>query len=229
METVLVATDGSPTAACALEFAIARCCESGARLEVLTVRTLAQHGDSDAPSGDHMDVQPVVERIAADAAESARALGVDASWHTAYGSPATVIAEAAEELAADLVVVGSHGRNRLERAVLGSVSQGLASSCSIPVTIVRIPVATVRPSERDGTVLRTVPGFGSSLREDALARYVILEARKGRDFSAIVDDAYIQNRADRPALDALLDRADIVTSLGAVAVDGLKARLAAHA
>jgi nucleotide-binding universal stress UspA family protein len=147
MKTVLVATDGSPTAACALEFAVARCRESGAHLEVLTVRTLAQHGDSAAPSGDHMDVQPVVEKIAADAAERARALGVDASWHTAYGSPATVIEEAAEKLAADLVVVGSHGRNRLERAILGSVSQGLASSCAIPVAIVRIPVTREGPSE----------------------------------------------------------------------------------
>jgi nucleotide-binding universal stress UspA family protein len=229
MKTVLVATDGSPTAACALDFAIARCRESGAHLEVLTVRTLAQHGDSEAPSGDHMDVQPVVEQIAADAAESARALGVAASWHTAYGSPATVIEEAAEELAADLVVVGSHGRNRLERTVLGSVSQGLASSCSIPLTIVRIPVAEARPSERDGNILRTVPGFGPSLREDALARYVILEVGKGRDFSAIVDDAYIENRADRPALDALLERADIVESLGAIAVAGLKARVALRA
>jgi nucleotide-binding universal stress UspA family protein len=229
MVTVLVATDGSPTAVCALEFAIARCLESGARLEVLTVRTLAQHGDTDSASGDHMDVQPVVEKIAADAAASARALGVDASWHTAYGSPATVIEQAAEELAADLVVVGSHGRNRVERALLGSVSQALASSCSIPLTIVRRPVAPVRPSGPGGALLRPVPGFGPSLREDALARYVLLEARKGRDFSSIVDDAYIHNRADRPALDALLDRADIVKSLGAIAVDGVKASVASRA
>jgi hypothetical protein len=58
---------------------------------------------------------------------------------------------------------------------------------------------------------------------------VILEAEKGRDFSAIVDDAYIQNRTDRPALEALLDRGDIVKSLGAIAVDGLKARVASRA
>jgi nucleotide-binding universal stress UspA family protein len=228
METVLVATDGSPTAACALEFAIALCRKSGARLEVLTVRTLAQHGDSDAPCGDHMDVQPVVERIAAEAAESARALGVDATWHTAYGSPAAVIQEAAEELAADLVIVGSHGRSRLKRAVLGSVSKRLASSCSIPVTIVRSPVTEPRPSKRGSTVLRSVPGFGASLREEAVARYVICEAKKGRDFSSIVDDAYIQNRADRVTLEALLDRGDIVESLGANAVDNLRARVASY-
>jgi nucleotide-binding universal stress UspA family protein len=228
METVLVATDGSPTAACALEFAIALCRKSGARLEVLTVRTLAQHGDRDAPFSDHMDVQPVVERIATEAAERARALGIDATWHTAYGSPAAVIEEAAEELAADLVIVGSHGRSGLKRVLLGSVSKSLASSCSIPVTIVRSPATEARPSERVNAVLRTIPGFGPSLREDALARYVICEAKKGRDFSSITDDAYIQNRADRLAVLALLDRGDIVESLGADAVGTLRTRVASH-
>lgn len=226
METVLVATDGSPTADCALEFAIELCHTSGAHLEVLTVRTLRQHGDREAPDGDHMDVQPVVDKIAAEAAERARAAGVDASWHTAYGVPADVIREAAEELAADLVIVGSHGRSRLERAVLGSVSRSLSSSCRIPVTIVRGTTAEPRPRGKRRSVLRTIPGFAPSSREDALARYVILEAKKGRDFSSIVEDSYVQNRTDQAGLEALLDREDIVESLGAIAVDDLRARVA---
>ena len=45
MNTVLLATDGSPTAAQALDFAIEVCQDTGARLEVLTVRTLGAHGD----------------------------------------------------------------------------------------------------------------------------------------------------------------------------------------
>lgn len=36
------------------------------------------------------------------------------------------------------------------------------------------------------------------------ARYVICEAKKGRDFSPVVEDAYIQNRADQVARDALV-------------------------
>ena len=85
MNTVLLATDGSPTAAQALDFAVELCQDTGARLEVLTVRTLAAHGDPEAPRGDHMDLQPVVERIAAEA-DAARArpgsrgLGTHGVW-----------------------------------------------------------------------------------------------------------------------------------------------------
>ena len=49
-----------------------------------------------------------------------------------------MIAETAEALDADMVIVGSHGRSALARAVLGSVSLGLvSSSCTVPVTVVR--------------------------------------------------------------------------------------------
>jgi nucleotide-binding universal stress UspA family protein len=143
MNTILLATDGSPTATHALDFAIALCQDTGARLEVLTVRTLAAHGDPEAPRGDHMDLQPVVETIAAEATQHAHDLGVEASARTAYGSPAAMIAETAEALDADMVVVGSHGRSPLARAALGSVSLGLvSSSCTSPVTVVRaVPTA----------------------------------------------------------------------------------------
>jgi nucleotide-binding universal stress UspA family protein len=137
MNTILLATDGSPSAAHALQFAIELCRETGARLYVLTVRTLKQHGDRDAPFGDQMDIQPVIEEIAADAARVARLVGVEAEPCTAYGSPAPMIAATGDDLEADLIVVGSHGRGDLASGVLGSVSRGLLGSTRIPVTVVR--------------------------------------------------------------------------------------------
>jgi nucleotide-binding universal stress UspA family protein len=138
MKTILLATDGSPSAAHALQFACELCHDSGAKLEVLTVRTLAPHGDPDAPGGDHMDVEPVVRSIAEDAASTAQQMGVEARAHTAYGKPAAMIAELARSLGADLVVVGSHGRDRAQSVVLGSVSRALLSEQRMPpVTIVR--------------------------------------------------------------------------------------------
>jgi nucleotide-binding universal stress UspA family protein len=137
MKTILLATDGSPSAGHALEMAIELCRDTHARLVTLTVRTLRPHGDPDAPHGDHMDQEPVAEEIAEEAAIAARLLGIDAESRTAYGEPAAAIAEVARELDADLVVVGSHGRDRIEALVLGSVSRALLSRCDRPLTIVR--------------------------------------------------------------------------------------------
>ena len=146
MKTILLATDGSPSAAHALAFACELCHECDARLEVLTVRTLAPHGDPDAPGGDHMDIEPVVREIAEDAAHAARQLGIDAKAHTA------MIAETARDLGADLVVVGSHGRDRAESIVLGSVSRALLSERAMPpLTIVR-GVGVEAPAHLRGTV-----------------------------------------------------------------------------
>jgi nucleotide-binding universal stress UspA family protein len=51
------------------------------------------------------------------------------------GSPAEVLVSASE--GADLVVVGSRGRGGLKSALLGSVSQHVASHAACPVVIVR--------------------------------------------------------------------------------------------
>jgi nucleotide-binding universal stress UspA family protein len=137
MKTILLATDGSPNAAQALDFAVGLCRDAGARLEVLAVQTPAAHEDPRTPERDHMELQAVVEGIADDATDTARGLGVEASSWTACGSPASMIADTAEALRADLVIVGSHGRGGVSDALLGSVSRALVSSCRIPVTVVR--------------------------------------------------------------------------------------------
>jgi nucleotide-binding universal stress UspA family protein len=53
------------------------------------------------------------------------------------GSPKQVILKEAEEFGADLIVVGSHGRGVIERFLLGSVSQAVASHANCSVEIVR--------------------------------------------------------------------------------------------
>ena len=55
------------------------------------------------------------------------------------GGPATTLIEVAET--ADLLVVGSHGRSRWGRAVLGSVAMACVTHASCPVVVVRLPFA----------------------------------------------------------------------------------------
>ncbi|MCP5182028.1 MAG: universal stress protein [Pseudomonadales bacterium] len=54
-----------------------------------------------------------------------------------WGRPAAEIARHAKEQAVDLIVIGSHGRTGLKRALLGSVSHAVANDAPCPVTIVR--------------------------------------------------------------------------------------------
>ncbi len=54
------------------------------------------------------------------------------------GSPESRIVETAEEIQADIIIVGSHGYNRLERLLLGSVSDSVVHHAPCSVLVVRI-------------------------------------------------------------------------------------------
>jgi nucleotide-binding universal stress UspA family protein len=61
--------------------------------------------------------------------------GIEAETVEAYGDPGSAIVEAAE--GADLIVVGSRGRNTLERLLLGSVSSKVIHRANSDVLVVR--------------------------------------------------------------------------------------------
>ena len=57
--------------------------------------------------------------------------------HVHEGSATTVIAELAEDIEADLVVVGNHDRTGVNRACFGSVAERLVRLAPCPVLIIR--------------------------------------------------------------------------------------------
>lgn len=59
------------------------------------------------------------------------------------GDPAQTILLAAEQLNAELVVVGTHGRKGLSRILLGSVAETVVRDAHCPVLVVRTPAAQV--------------------------------------------------------------------------------------
>jgi nucleotide-binding universal stress UspA family protein len=63
------------------------------------------------------------ERQLAAAAEPVRAAGVDVAIQLHVGSPVAVILEQADRLAADLIVLGTHGTTGFEHLLLGSVTE----------------------------------------------------------------------------------------------------------
>jgi len=88
-------------------------------------------------------------------------------------SPHWAIARRADELHADLVVVGSHGRSAIGRAVMGSVSQRVLRHAPCSVRVCRRPVEGKR--EKAGSV-KVLLGLDGS--RDSAAAVEALAARR---------------------------------------------------
>jgi nucleotide-binding universal stress UspA family protein len=85
--------------------------------------------------------QDVAERLLEQVLVSA---GLDAERRTALGVPAEQLAEIADEVDAELIVVGSRGRGAFKSAFLGSVSNSLVGVARCPVLIV--PPGAAQPA-----------------------------------------------------------------------------------
>lgn len=67
--------------------------------------------------------------------------GVSVTTDIQFGSPESRVVETAEEIAADLIVIGSHGYRQWERLLLGSVSSSVVNHAPCSVLVVRAPEA----------------------------------------------------------------------------------------
>lgn len=72
-------------------------------------------------------------------AEPAVGAGVAVRRTLREGDPASLILEVAEEVGADLIVMGTHGRAGLERLILGSVTDRVLRRAPCPVVAVPPP------------------------------------------------------------------------------------------
>jgi nucleotide-binding universal stress UspA family protein len=68
---------------------------------------------------------------------AAEALGKEVATRVEHGQPASEILRVCRETSCDLLVVGTHGRHGLERAIFGSVAEKLVRSAPCPVLSVR--------------------------------------------------------------------------------------------
>jgi nucleotide-binding universal stress UspA family protein len=77
------------------------------------------------------------DEILAEAERQGTAAGVPVTVHKRHGHPGAEITTQAREVEADLTVVGSHGRGRLDRFFLGSVSSYVVDHAESTVMVVR--------------------------------------------------------------------------------------------
>lgn len=138
---VLVAYDGSPDAALALEHAIALAQTSHARLTLLAVVPPAPLMAWQAPGGTralHESEQTEVEKTLRAAADDVPD-DLPLTTRLLDGDPAREILRAAADGRHDVIVLGSRGRGRITSAMLGSVSNHVMHEASVPVIVVHRP------------------------------------------------------------------------------------------
>lgn len=137
MRRILLATDLSRASENATEQAIALACELRATLLIVSVIDPDLRSARPGPV-ERMDQRRAARETAAQALVlRGRHAGVTVSFLIWEGAPGPAIVDAARSEAADVVVVGSHGRNRVERLVLGSVSDHVVRNAPCPILIVR--------------------------------------------------------------------------------------------
>jgi len=129
---LLVAVDGTPASEPALGEAIRLARDLGRQLRVV----FAQEGAA-AGGGDGGRATAVLEAAQA----AAREAGVEAQTRVLEGSRAGGIADAVVAEAgawpARMIVLGTHGRQGLERLLVGSVAEAVLHRSAVPVLLVR--------------------------------------------------------------------------------------------
>jgi nucleotide-binding universal stress UspA family protein len=140
---VLLTTDGSELAAEAIETGL-RLLGDGNRLVALTVVAPAPPALSLSPMGpgpdptlaDDLEARTTREQTTELVALLER-LKIDAEARVEVGDAGDIICRVAAEIAADVVVVGSHGKGWLKEMLLGSVSHHVLHHAPCPVLTVR--------------------------------------------------------------------------------------------
>jgi nucleotide-binding universal stress UspA family protein len=141
LKTVAVGTDGSETAAKAVDFAIDMAERYGSKLVVISsyapVPEDRLRGEqADAPQEIQWAINPMedVEDILGKVEEKAHARGLETIVEARQGNPADVLCAAAEDRGADALVVGSKG---MQRRILGSVPNTVSHKAPCSVVIVK--------------------------------------------------------------------------------------------
>lgn len=141
---IVVGTDGSETAAEAVRQAIGLAKATAAQLSIVSAyapvserrvqgEQLQAPADVQYEIGPREDVNLVLDAAAAEARKD----GLEVQTHPVEGDPAEAILNVAEQIKADLIVVGNKGMTGARRYLLGSVPNNVSHHAPCSVMIVR--------------------------------------------------------------------------------------------
>ena len=144
-QRILVPIDGSQTSTKALQAALQMAKASGGCVRILHLIDASAYlsgpaGYLDFPSDLPGAMRSAGNKVLEDAANLAKAIGVQAETHlfdSFDGKLADVVSDAALQWKADLIVVGTHGRSGVGRALLGSGAEQILRLAPVPVLVIR--------------------------------------------------------------------------------------------
>jgi nucleotide-binding universal stress UspA family protein len=136
LKRILVAVDDSPSGRHAVDEAVALAADEDT--EVVFAHVISILGEQFVPGGEEPERVPSPEGSPSltDAEERAQLSGVRCTKELLVGYPPKQLALLADDLDADLIVVGSRHLRGLKRALLGSTSRALLSESTRPVLVV---------------------------------------------------------------------------------------------
>ncbi|MFP4174774.1 MAG: universal stress protein [Halobacteriales archaeon] len=138
-DRILIPTDGSAESEEAAEAGLDLAEELDAEVHAISVVDAELVASTTYTSGAAKNEERMHEEAEENAealAERARRRGLDAVVVVETGIPAEKIVEYADENA-DAVVMGTHGRSGMRRVLLGSVTDKVVRTSSVPVVTVR--------------------------------------------------------------------------------------------
>ena len=142
IRTILVALDFSAHSSHALAYASDLAKALGARIHLIHAYSLPTQfvGPYDValiPTDFFRQVRESAAALLAEARDKVKAEGLTCEISLADGPPAEVITDAAKEVGADLIVVGTQGHTGLKHVLLGSVAERTLRIAPCPVLSVR--------------------------------------------------------------------------------------------
>ena len=136
-DTILVPTDGSEYAAVAVESGYELAATHDATVHVLSVADVGPLGSLRLP-GDATSAEEAIEKHARDTVDEAldRApADIDVTGTVRTGPPESEILAYADEIGADVVVMGTRGRGGVRRMAVGSVTDHVVRFGDVPVFV----------------------------------------------------------------------------------------------
>jgi nucleotide-binding universal stress UspA family protein len=147
-DRILLPTDGSGPSDTARDHAIGLAETYGSTVHSIYII------DDDALRAARIDSDVVVAgfeeegaRLVGDVADVAAAADVPCETAVLHGRPAEVITDYAAEHDMDLVVMGTHGRHGVQRMLLGSVTERVVRTSTVPVLTVQGDDADIKTVE----------------------------------------------------------------------------------